>query len=71
MGGPMSKTYTDVHVQCIDPPEYQFGSFITIRNGFRFLDNPRWILTDSATQNGCFNKDNFQKNLSFLIIRTI
>ena len=63
MGGPMSKTYIDVHVQCIDPPEYQFGSFITIQNGFRFLDNPRWVQTETkwlgSTQNGCFNKDNF------------
>ena len=53
--------YRDIHVQCINPPELQFGSFITMQNGFRFVDNPRWIPTDSATQNGCFNKDNFQR----------
>ena len=51
--------WKDIHVKCIDPPEYQFGSFITIRNGFQFVDSPQWISTGSSTQIGCFNKANF------------
>lgn len=61
--------YKNIHVQCINPPELQFGSFITIRNGFGFLDNPSWVQTDSATQNGCFNKENFQRICYFQSIK--
>ena len=53
-------SWKDIHVKCIDPPEYQFGSFITIRNGFQFVDSPQWISTGSSTQNGCFNKEIFR-----------